>query len=137
MLGKPGPGGGIYSSHGLITTADLDEYRRDTDWYELHQQIPEEGQCVHARFWADDCDKCRRPLMVDEIREALTDESSPIYLSEQDCRDTLRQILGAGTVTAPIFDALARAVEDTLRPRQQRAADALRAAEDERLGDLL
>lgn len=27
-----------YTSHGLMTQADLEEYRRDTDWYELNPQ---------------------------------------------------------------------------------------------------
>ena len=130
-LGSPGPEGGTYTSHGLMTGADLDEHRLDTDWNEIHPRIPEEGECEHARLWGDDCDGCRRPLMVEEIREALTDESSPIYLGEQDCRGALRHLLGAATVDEAVLDTLRRAVEDMLRPRQQRAADALREANDD------
>ncbi len=50
----------IYTSHGLMTLADLEEYRRDTDWYELHPRTPEEGECEHCRLWTDDCDDCER-----------------------------------------------------------------------------
>jgi hypothetical protein len=127
-LGSPGPEGGIYTSHGLMTGADLGEYRRDTDWHELHRPVPEADQCEHARFWTDDCDDCRRPLMVDEIWEALTDESSPIYLGEQDCRGALRHLLGAATVNEAVLDALRSAVESALKIRQRKAAELVRQA---------
>jgi hypothetical protein len=48
----------IYTSHGLMTAADLEEYRLDTDWYELHRREPQDGECEHARPLTDDCDDC-------------------------------------------------------------------------------
>ena len=135
-LGQPAAQGGTYTSHGVMTGADIDEYRRDTDWYEAHPRVPEEDECEHGRQWIDDCDDCRRPLMVDEIREALTDEASPIYLYSDDRTGVLRQILGAATVNDEVFDVLRQAVEDALRPRQKRASAAVReAAEDARIGN--
>jgi hypothetical protein len=59
-LGSPGPEGGIYTSHGLMLPSDLEEYRQDTDWYELHPRVPEEGECEHCRLFTDDCDDCGR-----------------------------------------------------------------------------
>jgi hypothetical protein len=128
ICGRRGPEGGIYTSHGLMTGADLDEYRRDTDWHELHRPVPEADQCEHARFWTDDCDDCRRPMMVDEIREALTDGESPIYLADGECRGVLRELLGAGTVNEAVLDALRSAVESALKIRQRRAAELVRQA---------
>lgn len=31
----------IYTTHGLMTAADLEEYRRDTDWYEQREDSGE------------------------------------------------------------------------------------------------
>jgi hypothetical protein len=51
----------IYTSHGLMTTADLEEYRRDYDWDELSEAEPQgDDGCVHARLLTDDCDDCER-----------------------------------------------------------------------------
>lgn len=35
----------IYTSHGLMTQADLDEYRQDYDWDELDPEIDECPEC--------------------------------------------------------------------------------------------
>jgi hypothetical protein len=40
-------------------------------------------------------------------------------------------LLGAAMVNEAVLDVLRQAVEDTLRPRQQCAADALREANDD------
>lgn len=48
----------IYTTHGLMTAADLEEYRRDTDWYELYEREPQGDECEHGRLLADDCDDC-------------------------------------------------------------------------------
>lgn len=50
----------IYTSHGLMTPADLEEYRVDTDWYESHPRIPQDDECGHGRLMIDDCDECER-----------------------------------------------------------------------------
>ena len=47
-----------YTSHGLMTAADLEEHRQDTDWYELNPPEPDHGGCVHGRLLTDDCDEC-------------------------------------------------------------------------------
>ena len=47
-----------YTSHGLMTAADLEEYRQDTDWYELNPPEPDHGGCVHGRLLTEDCDEC-------------------------------------------------------------------------------
>lgn len=48
----------IYTSHGLMTAADLEEYRQDTDWYELHGDPQEDDACDHGHLLTDDCDEC-------------------------------------------------------------------------------
>lgn len=50
----------LVTSHGVMTAADLEEYRQDYDWDELHQRAPEDGECEHARLLTDDCDDCER-----------------------------------------------------------------------------
>lgn len=50
----------LYTSHGLMLPSDLEEYRVDTDWYELHPRVPEEDECEHCRLFTDDCDDCER-----------------------------------------------------------------------------
>jgi hypothetical protein len=50
----------IYTSHGLMTAADLEEYRQDYDWDELRQREPEDDECEHLRLLTDDCDECER-----------------------------------------------------------------------------
>lgn len=48
----------IYTTHGAMTAADLEEYRQDTDWYELHQPEPQDDECEHGRALTDDCEDC-------------------------------------------------------------------------------
>jgi hypothetical protein len=50
----------IYTSQGLMTAEDVEEWRLDHDWYELHPRIPEDGECEHCRQMTDDCDTCGR-----------------------------------------------------------------------------
>lgn len=52
--------GVIYTTHGAMTATDLEEHRRDTDWYELHRREATEGECAHLRLLTDDCDGCER-----------------------------------------------------------------------------
>jgi hypothetical protein len=49
-----------YTTHGYMTPADLEEYRQDTDWYELNQREPQDDECEHCRQLTDDCDECER-----------------------------------------------------------------------------
>ncbi len=60
MIGQYGEGG-LYTSHGLMTPADLEEWRRDTDWYEAHPRPQQDDECGHGRYLDDDCDACGRP----------------------------------------------------------------------------
>ena len=48
----------MYTSHGLMTSADLEEYRQDTDWYELNQRKPQPDECEHCIPFTDYCDDC-------------------------------------------------------------------------------
>ena len=47
-----------YTSQGLMTAADLEEYRQDTDWYELNPPEPQDDGCIHGRLLTEDCDEC-------------------------------------------------------------------------------
>lgn len=126
MIGEPGPGG-LYTSQGLMTPGDLAEHRADTDW-DARPHVPQEGECAHGRLWGDDCEDCHRPLMADEAREAINDPSSPIYLTEEDCRRALCELLGRGTVQEGVMDAFLAAIENRLQDRQrQEAQEALDA----------
>lgn len=49
-----------YTSQGYMTAGDVEEWRRDTDWYELHPPVVEEDQCPHGTWMYDDCDPCDR-----------------------------------------------------------------------------
>lgn len=50
---------GVYTSHGFMTAADMEEYRQDTDWYEQHEQhVPRDDECEHGRPFTDYCDDC-------------------------------------------------------------------------------
>lgn len=56
-----------YTSHGLMTAADLEEYRRDTDWYEVDRPEPDDDGCVHGLVLAKDCVDCDAgPCWVEE-----------------------------------------------------------------------
>ncbi len=59
-LGQHSAEGGIYTTHGLMTPADLEEWRLDTDWYELNRREPNDDECDHLRLLTDDCDDCER-----------------------------------------------------------------------------
>lgn len=50
----------VYTSQGAMTLQDLEEHRQDTDWYELHPRVPQDGECEHSRQLTDDCDACER-----------------------------------------------------------------------------
>lgn len=64
----------IYTSHGLMTQADLEEYRQATDWYELHPHGPDDeaDQCVHGRLLTDNCDDCEAES-IGEAKAALNE----------------------------------------------------------------
>ena len=57
-----------YTSHGLMTAADLEEYRQDYDWDELAQPEPDDDGCVHGRLLTDDCDECSPDARREESR---------------------------------------------------------------------
>ena len=51
-----------YTSHGLMTAADMDEYRQDYDWDELCPEPESDDGCVHGRLLVDDCDHCEQEV---------------------------------------------------------------------------
>jgi hypothetical protein len=58
-----------YTTHGLMTAADLEEYRRDYDWSELRQpESQDDDGCVHGRLLAEDCAGCEQECASDETR---------------------------------------------------------------------
>lgn len=61
----------IYTGHGLMTAADLEEYRRDYDWDELNSPEPDGDGCVHGRLLTEDCDACDQ-----ECAQATTEEKT-------------------------------------------------------------
>lgn len=63
----------------------------------------------------------RPPLTVDEIRAAVSDESSPLFLSGDERQGVLRQMVGSATANERILSALRDAVEFELRLRDMRA----------------
>jgi hypothetical protein len=59
-VGEHSVDGGVYTTQGLMFGNDLEEYRLDTDWYELNRREPENDECEHLRLLTDDCDECER-----------------------------------------------------------------------------
>ena len=57
-----------YTSHGLMTAADMEECRRDYDWDELRQPEPDDDACVHDRLLTEDCGECEQECAA-EARE--------------------------------------------------------------------
>lgn len=51
-----------YTSHGLMTPADMEEHRQDYDWDELREPEPNDDACVHGHLLADDCGECAQEV---------------------------------------------------------------------------
>ncbi len=78
MIGRRGEGG-LYATQGLMTPADLEEWRQDTDWYELNPRPQQDDECGHGRYLNDDCDACGRP--DDEVRSGGLLAAVPFMLA--------------------------------------------------------
>ena len=66
-----------YTSHGLMTSDDLEEYRRDYDWDELNPQPETDDGCVHGRLLTEDCDECSQSDHEDDWQREGVHDCTP------------------------------------------------------------